>query len=619
MAALLTLFWWLAVSASREKSQTSDELPHLAAGYAYDRFGDFRFQPENGNLPQRLYGLAGLAAEARFPTDTTLWSRSAVWQLGWDYLYGVDNPTDRIVQNARALNALFGVALGLVVFFLARAQFGDTGGLLALGFYTFAPNFLAHSALATSDVCATFFLTLAPWLFWRHLAQRDLASGVLAGLATGLALVAKFNGVLVAPIFALLGVADLWLHPRAPAITPARRLAANVALGLAQAAAGLVIIWAFYNFRFSVRGPGTPEFLSFPWDAPAILDSLGAKRSIVETALRWHLLPEAWLQGFAFVLANESARPGFFAGEHSQYGWWQFFPALFLAKTPLATLGALLVALPAIVVAWFRSAPAVRRVWLAAACPLVVTALVVAFIALRSNLNIGDRHILALYPVLFVALGILAARRTLLVTALVLLTGHAAASFVLRPHYLASFNALVGGPTHAHRLFVDSSLDWGQDLPSLRTWLSVHRRPGEKAYLGYFGNAWTPHYGVRPDHFLPSVSYIVRPPHLPYELEPGLYCISATTLAEVYSVHRGVWTPAMEQLWQDFLKTPPTAENYQTFDELRFARLCKYLQLREPDANAGYSILIYRLTAADLRAALSAPVTGAYRLRALHP
>ena len=65
VAALLVLFWWLAVSASRVKSQTSDELPHLTAGFAYDKFGDFRMQPENGNLPQRLFGLPGLLADAR--------------------------------------------------------------------------------------------------------------------------------------------------------------------------------------------------------------------------------------------------------------------------------------------------------------------------------------------------------------------------------------------------------------------------------------------------------------------------------------------------------------------------------------------------------------------------
>jgi len=199
VAGFLALFWWLAVSASRVKSQTSDELPHIAAGYVFDRFGDFRMHPENGNLPQRLYGLPGLAADARFPMDAERWSVSRYWQLAWDYLYALNNPTDRIIQQARSLNALVGAALGLLIFVLARARFGVGGGLLALAFYALAPNFLAHSALATSDVCAAFFLTLAPWVFWRHLEKRDLASGLLAGLVSGLTLVAKFNGLLLAP------------------------------------------------------------------------------------------------------------------------------------------------------------------------------------------------------------------------------------------------------------------------------------------------------------------------------------------------------------------------------------------------------------------------------------
>ena len=38
-------------------------------------------------------------------------------------------------------------------------------------------------------------------------------------------------------------------------------------------------------------------------------------------------------------------------------------------------------------------------------------------------------------------------------------------------------------------------------------------------------------------------------------------------------------------------------------DLLRFARLCHYLRVRRPDAAIGYSIFIYRLSAAELAAA----------------
>jgi 4-amino-4-deoxy-L-arabinose transferase-like glycosyltransferase len=617
VVALLALFWWLTVSAARGKSPTSDELPHLTAGFAYDKFGDFRMQPENGNLPQRLFGLPGLAADARFTLDESLWRRSTYWQLSWDYFYALDNPTDRLVHQARALNALLGVALGLLIFFLTRAAFGPTGGLLSLAFYALAPNTLAQAGLATSDMAAALFLTLAAWLFWRHLEKRDLPSGLLAGLASGLALVAKFNGVLIAPICAVLVVADAFLRSseienRQSKIF--RRCAQNLALALLSALAAWIVIWAFFNFRFTARGPGTPVFESFAWSWAEMFPTLGWKRGLVEFALAHHLFPEAWLYGLTNVLAGEAARPNFFAGEHAVHGTWLFFPTLVLTKTTLAMLGALLVATLAGALLARRAKPATRRTIFLTTLPLAVTATVVWLIALRSNLNIGDRHILPVYPALFLALGLLAKRRALLLTALVFLAAHAAASFAIRPHYLAGFNALAGGPAHAHHLFVDSSLDWGQDLPALRDTLTQLRAPGEKFYLGYFGSAWPPHYGVRPDAFLPTPTYLVRPPLVPYDYAPGLYAISATVLSEVYTPYRGPWTPALEQRWQT-LRAAPTPETYPEYDRLRFARLCKILQLRAPHATPGYSILVDRLTPADLRAALEGPVTGAYRLR----
>jgi hypothetical protein len=192
------------------------------------------------------------------------------------------------------------------------------------------------------------------------------------------------------------------------------------------------------------------------------------------------------------------------------------------------------------------------------------------------------------------------------------------ATFSIRPHYLAAFNRLGGGPANAYRLFVDSSLDWGQDLPTLRTWLETNQKPGEKLSLGYFGSAWPPHYGVKPHHFLPTSTYLARPPLIPYDYEPGLYAISATVLAEVYSPLRGPWLPEYEARYRTRRGqvTPSSnAEDYAPFDVLRFSRLCKYLQNRPPDATAGYSILIFRLTAGEIRAALDEPVKSTHRLR----
>src|SRR5438093_11832642 len=79
LAAALVLFgFWFAMLASlRSKSQTYDEGAHAAAGYTYWRFNDYRLDPENGNLPQRVIALPLFLGKYRFPdTNSGAW-RSA--------------------------------------------------------------------------------------------------------------------------------------------------------------------------------------------------------------------------------------------------------------------------------------------------------------------------------------------------------------------------------------------------------------------------------------------------------------------------------------------------------------------------------------------------------------
>ena len=66
---------------------------------------------------------------------------------------------------------------------------------------------------------------------------------------------------------------------------------------------------------------------------------------------------------------------------------------------------------------------------------------------------------------------------------------------------------------------------------------------------------------------------------------------------------------AMSSLMRD------TGEEYwrQLFgdlDQLRTGRLLAFLRERRPDAMVGYSILIYRLTDADVAQALNAPLSA---------
>src|SRR3954463_11916213 len=73
----------LALTATVDKSMTSDEIAHLTAGQAYNQTGDFRLQPENGNLPQRWAALPmTIAGEPLPPTSLQIWRDSDVWNYG---------------------------------------------------------------------------------------------------------------------------------------------------------------------------------------------------------------------------------------------------------------------------------------------------------------------------------------------------------------------------------------------------------------------------------------------------------------------------------------------------------------------------------------------------------
>jgi hypothetical protein len=367
--------------------------------------------------------------------------------------------------------------------------------------------------------------------------------------------------------------------------------------------------------------------------------------------------------------ANE--RAAFLNGQFATTGWWWYFPYAFSVKTTLAAMLIGLLALAAIVVRW-RDGREGGTAWtrarasLYAGTPLLALVGIYWLFALASNLNIGHRHLLPIYPALCMLAGGAAfwvrpllppaqsdssqsgrgrrprkaqtvvgpsfssAGRALGVATLALLAWHVGESISIRPSYLAYFNQLAGGPSQGYLHLADSSLDWGQDLPALKQWLDGERlqRGDGSVYLSYFGTARPEYYGIQAT---PLAGFIDRrPPAPPVPLGGGVYCVSATMLDVVSRLfykpqyetnyqaaakNAGIFARASqdEQAMSSLMRD--TGEEYwrQLFgdlDQLRTGRLLAFLRGRRPDAMVGYSILIYRLTDADVSQALNDPLTA---------
>jgi tetratricopeptide (TPR) repeat protein len=649
--ALLAAHYVLAYTATLGASTTFDEPLHMVAGVAYWTLDDYRLQPENGNLPQRWCAIPLLFMNLSFPSlDQTVWRESEAILLGRQYLYTWGNDPQAMLAASRAMATVWSTALCLVVFLWSRSIFGTSGGLVSLTLAAFWPALVAHGPLATSDACGALFFTLGAWSLW-ELFQRLTPSTLAAAVcALGLAPIAKHSSVLLVPlalvylaVIAAIGqslVVDLgpW---QAVIRGRLQRTALAFASLLIPLAAAVFFIWASCGFRYAAGGPplGPYEFSRFHTLARCN-EHAGFIGVLSELCAAYRILPEAWLYGMSFIAAHMRTRYAFVIGSYSIDGWWWYFPLCLMIKNTLPSLFLSLwgigVACRGLLESIGRRLPFDRATYASLAPLGILVVLWPTFFT--SHLNIGERHMLPSYPALMVlAGGTLAAASSAWVwrAVVVLLAVHAVDVSSRWPSTLAYFNQVVPRGRE-YRWLVDSNLDWGQDLLRLRAWLDRHAEPGEPVYAYYFGSDLV-------DRVLPQAASIDLAPAvgMPRRLQPGLYCISATLLQGVYAEPLGPWCTAFEATYQrarlfidaatedasaagaivsDSRGDLPSAQPDEAADDaavregavhafnlLQAGRLRAFLRYREPDANIGGSILVFRLSTADLAQALAGP------------
>jgi hypothetical protein len=538
------VFAGLSIHGYRQHSSTFDEPLHLAAGYAAVAHGDHRVDPTHPPLI-RMWAALPLVFTDRTALDLSAIDSAApaAWlqqSYGFShrFLY-VDNDADRLLYGARFMVVALGVLLGTVLFLWARAWLGLVPAVAALVLYTVEPNLAAHATLVTTDLGVTCFLFTSVYFLWRVCRTPTTANALGFAAFGALATVAKFSGMMVAPL-ALCLLAGAVLASR----VTIRRAGGLLAL---LAAAMVLSVWAVYGFRYA---PGPTESWLFAQPEPAPAHDLFSGAARLAAWVDDHrLLPNAFTQGFVVSQASARMLPAFLAGEYSVDGWWYYFPLAFLVKTPIALLTMVAVGL----FAWVKRRDRFGRLEVTlVAVPIIVF----AGFAVASQINLGLRHILPVYPFLLLvaAAGVKEVlgwrpRAGLVAVAAVAIFGVMEFAAVY-PHPLTFFNQLAGGPQGGRAYLVDSNLDWGQHLKLLKRWMEENGVP--HVNLAYFGSADPAYYGIDCTH-LPGAPVFAEQAIARPRL-PGYVAVSATVLS-------GVYLPRRWRLhYQPLRKLTPVAE-----------------------------------------------------------
>lgn len=504
------------------------ETVHLASGYSYLATGLYRMNVmENPPLSELLSALPLLLLKPQSFSGHPYFANLQAYNYGDLFLYNNTSSAGRLLNTARRFTFVVWTALlaALVWLFASRLESAEAAGL-SIAVFALLPVFISNDALVTPDAAAAVFYFGAFALAWRFTdVKPEEAKGgkkpqpapagklrlwaCLAGIAAGLGMVSRFSLFIVPPMIAAFWIADNLRWPR----MKFSKLAGCIFL---FAAACLLTVLLVYKFDLKLYFDGLSAALGRPY----------------------------------------AGRSSFVMGRHALQGLWWYFPSVLAVKTPLlALLGA--AAGLVLVFKGFRRG----YLWL-----LIPPAAYFAA-SLASRAQAGYGQIMPVLPFLAVLAGIALARLLEVRRGAWLVCGLLAFTAVsvsrAHPYYLAYFNELAGGPANGYKLFVDTSLDWGQDVKGVAEYLRARGNP--PVILSYFGVARPESYGL---NYVPLLTYS--------SIELGgtgarvcamrdvLLAVSATNLQGTYYSDRDTFA---------------------------------WLKARKPAHTAGYSIFVYDLTA----------------------
>jgi len=576
------------IFSSSQKSVTVDEIMYIAAGFYHLKTGDFQFNMTNPPLAKCLSAIPLLGLNLELPDLKKGPEKLNIieqWQFSRQFLYGNVVNAEKILLLSRIPTLILSIILGIYLFSWAKRLFNERAGILALVFYVFSPNILAHSRLATLDLALTVFMFISLYYFWLFMIQPKLKNIILCGICVSLSIMTKSTGfflIIIFFIFIVISIArdnKYGIYHRLPFIkhTPHSRNRYNqfitsIWFFLIIGAVSIFILNTGYLFQDSF------EPLSKGNNKSNIHQKLPINnfftRYVADIILETPFpLPKPYVQTLKsqFLITEEKTESQYFAGRLYPSARKYFMIAALLIKTPIPVL---LLFIYSLVTLKNRKENIDSEI-------LIITQ-IIFILGLFSYLNIynaGLRYILPIYPLIFLITS--QTERLIHVenyikkfSFIVLICWYITGTIFIYPDYLAYFNETIGGAKNGYKYMVQSNLDWGQDLKQLKRYLD--EKGIKKIKLGYYGSADANYYNIDYE-YLPSVGLkpqgskqnwwyeIDSEAKIDCRQQKGLIAVSATLLR----------SPG----WMTRL----------------FGSCYQWLNEHEPVDNIGHSILIYKI------------------------
>ncbi|OGS20198.1 MAG: hypothetical protein A2252_11145 [Elusimicrobia bacterium RIFOXYA2_FULL_39_19] len=489
---LLVIQFLLGLDSIRKNSPTYDEPLHQAAGYSYWKTGKYYLNIYDHPPVGEMAGAVPLLfMNPSLPVQHPSWQNYDQYSFADIFLYKNTVDPEKMLNSGRVVILFVTCLLGFVVFLWARTLYGELSALGVLLLYVFSSNILAHGTLVTTDMVFIFFLFLGTYLFWKWLNKPTALNAVYCALATGLAFCSKYSAGIILLNYLLI----LIIYPGKKDYG---RIFKHLLIFASVTFAVMLVVYRFDQINLFFEGI---KYLS-----------------------------KQMARG----------RSSFLFGMYETNGWKYYFLATFLIKTPVPLIILLILS------AFFYKKYSKEQF-----AVLLVPVIVYFTVASFSKVQIGLRHILPIFPFLFVWSGNVIKQllpvsrlkitgqkfsKIKLLFLLHLLGWYVYSFFTAQPFPISYFNEFAGGPKNGYQCLTDSNVDWGNGLKAMGKWCKANKV--EALYFCYFGVGDPQYYGINyvPVGFINNLKPEARPGvNSAFMTSPKTYfAISATNLKATY-------------------------------------------------------------------------------------
>lgn len=405
------------------------------------------------------------------------------------------------IMNGRYVTLIVCLLTGFFIYTWSKQLFGENGGLLSLFFFVFCPNLNGHGILLTTDAYTALFTVSTCYFYWKFIKRSGWKNFIAFSISLGLAQIVKYSMI---HLYAVLVVISLLVLIRRKTIFTEfkRNLLRLIVL------TGVIIFIINLGFLFNQPGRSLDDLRMSSQLFASLQSSVIGSIPIP--------VPEPYIQGLDWTTHMNELGAGNVNVSDANYllgekktgtGFWYYYLVVFIFKTPLTSL---LLLIGAIIFLFVRKEKEGHP-----GTMLFLPGLIFYFLlqlGIQNNVQIGIRHALMVYPLLYVLCGFIVntsfyQRRARLLRSVFILYS-LSTYYYFFPNLISYSNELIPVKKNAYKVMADSNIDFGQGWYSLKKYLQEH-----------------------PDvHIVPS------------EIKPGTFVIGVNDYLDLKGDHRYSWT-----------------------------------------------------------------------------